>query len=304
MAANTSRNDAPSPVDQELSEIVGNSPAVEKLAVPAAFRVSAVPEGPRVVVFGSIHGDEPAGYCAIAELLRRFAAGDLQLLRGSLIMAAGNELALEQKVRQVERNLNRLFKKEPITAPTCYEEERVESLKGLLTGADYMMDLHATSQPTPPFIMCESHLISEAREMGFARIVTGWNELGDATLSGDTETYFNSVGGKGFTVECGQRDAAEGPAAGIDAVRRLLRHVGLLHYHAPPEAKPAVYKLVTSVKVDKKAFRYVQQFSSFHQLQRGDEIGREGDKLLRAPDECVLIMPSTSEYMLAHAGSE
>jgi hypothetical protein len=58
------------------------------------------------------------------------------------------------------------------------------------------------------------------------------------------------------------------------------------------------------VKVDKKAFRYVQQFSSFHQLQSGDEIGREGDKLLRAPDECVLIMPSTSEYMLAHAASE
>jgi succinylglutamate desuccinylase len=147
---------------------------VEKLEIPAAFRISASAPGPKAVIFGSIHGDEPAGYLAIKELLTHFASGTLELLRGSLTVAIGNELALERRVRQVEQNLNRLFVPNPPAAPTCYEERRAKALMPLLAGADYLMDLHATSQATPPFAMCEAHLLEEARAMGFARIVTGW----------------------------------------------------------------------------------------------------------------------------------
>jgi predicted deacylase len=59
---------ATSPADQQLTRIVGDSSAIQKLPVPAAFRISAVTEGPEVVIFGSIHGDEPAGFHAIKEL--------------------------------------------------------------------------------------------------------------------------------------------------------------------------------------------------------------------------------------------
>jgi succinylglutamate desuccinylase len=288
-----------SPVDRELSALIDTSSRVEKLPIPAAFRVVGKSEGLQVVIFGSIHGDEPAGYLAIKELLTQFASGELQLQRGFLTLAVGNELGLDRGVREVEHNLNRLFKPDLKSPPRCYEERRAEELKGLLEGAAYMLDLHATSEPTRPFIMCEAPVLEEAREMGFARIVMGWSDLGDETLGGDTESYFNSIGGKGFTLESGQRDAADGPVNAIDAARRFLSHTGLLAYEAGGDDRPAVYKLFTSIKVDEPTFRYSRPFSSFDELAEGELIGSDIGKVHHAPEECVVIMPSKKEFMLA-----
>jgi predicted deacylase len=97
----------------EVPALVAKAPIVEKLDTSAAYRITAQDELPRVVIFGSIHGDEPAGFEAIKALLVQFASGELQLERGSLTLAVGNEEALERRVRKVEKNLNRLFKLEP-----------------------------------------------------------------------------------------------------------------------------------------------------------------------------------------------
>jgi predicted deacylase len=293
----------PSPVDRELSALIADSPAIDKLGIPAAFRISAPVEGPRAVIFGSIHGDEPAGYLAIKELLAQFAGDRLHLQRGVLTLAVGNELALERRVRKVEHNLNRLFRLETNRVPVSYEERRAEELKGLLADTDYMMDLHATSEPTPPFLMCESHVLDEAREMGFARIVTGWRDLGDETLSGDTESYINAVGGKGFTVETGQRDSADSPIAAMDAARRFLQHLGMISHDTPEKPEPAVFKLFSSVRVDESSFRYTCAFRSFDQLEEGELIAYEGETPHRAPRGCVLIMPSRKQFMLARRES-
>ena len=294
----TSSTIGSSPVDRELSGLVRNASGVEKLSIPAAFRISSGEDGPHVVILGSVHGDEPAGYLAIRELLILFTSRGLRLECGSLTLAIGNELGLEQGKREVERNLNRLFKPELNSAPACYEERRAEELKSLFVDAAYMMDLHATSEPTPPFIMCEAPVLEEARSMGFARIVMGWSELGDQSLSGDTESYFNSIGGKGFTVESGQRNAADAPANAMDAARRFLRHTGLLAYDAPRH-ESAVYKLFTSVEVDESGFRYARPFGSFDELSESELIGSDGRKSEHAPCDCVLIMPSKKEFMLA-----
>ncbi|MDB6150140.1 MAG: succinylglutamate desuccinylase [Chthoniobacter sp.] len=293
----------PSLIDRELSGLVADAPQIEKLAVPAAFHISAALEGPKVVIFGSIHGDEPAGSLAVKELLTQFADCTLKLLRGSVILAVGNELALEQRVRKVERDLNRLFEFESIIEPSGYEERRAEELRDLLAGADYMMDLHATSKSSSPFLMCESHLLAEAQAMGFARIVTGWGELGEASLGGDTESYINQMGGKGFTVETGQRDDAEGCANALDAARRLLRHVSLLPYEAADVTAPAIYKLFASIKVEEATFKYRQPFGSFNPLVEGELIGCDANKEYRAPCDCVLVMPSNDEFMLARRRS-
>jgi hypothetical protein len=165
------------------------------------------------------------------------------------------------------------------------------------------MDLHATSQPTLPFVMCESRLLEEARALGFARIVTGWNELGDASLGGDTESYMNAIGGKGFTVETGQRDSVESPAVALDAARRFLRHVGMIPYETPTDAEPEAFELFASVHVHEATFSYTREFQSFDPLEEGELIGFEGDMRHCAPRDCVLIMPSAASFMLAERES-
>jgi succinylglutamate desuccinylase len=290
-------------IHQELSAVVGNAAGVERLEASGAFRIRSEAAGPSVVILGSIHGDEPSGYAAIKSLLAEFAAGRLQLERGSLTLVVGNELALERRVRKVEQDLNRLFKAEANPEPNGYEEHRAEVLKQLLSRAAYMMDLHATSQPTLPFLMCESHVLPEACEMGFPRIVIGWRELGNESLGGDTESYLNSIHGKGFTVEAGQRDSPDSAPAAVDAARRLLRHLRMVPYETPAEPKPLIYKFFASIDVDERTFSYHRKFHSFARLQAGELIGQERSQEHRAPRDCVLVMPSKKQFMLAEQQS-
>ena len=81
-----------SAVERELAALLADAPRVEKLGVAAAYRVSSAVEGPKAVIFGSIHGDEPAGSLAIKELLKQFATEDLRA-------------RLERRVTKVDRNL-------------------------------------------------------------------------------------------------------------------------------------------------------------------------------------------------------
>ena len=66
-----------------------------------------------------------------------------------------------------------------------------------------MLDLHATSLPSMPFLMCEEPVLPFARRLGISPIVLGWGSLGAGALFGDTETYVNAHGGRGMTVENG-----------------------------------------------------------------------------------------------------
>ncbi len=59
--------------------------------------------GPTVVILGGVHGNETCGVKALPAL------SQVSLQRGKLILLYGNPLAIEQNVRFVEYNLNRLF---------------------------------------------------------------------------------------------------------------------------------------------------------------------------------------------------
>src|SRR5262245_47197650 len=69
-------------------------------------------DGPRVVMFAGVHGDEVSGVHAIEKLFFDFFGGKRELSQGSLTLARVNEHALAAERRYVKHNVNRLFRED------------------------------------------------------------------------------------------------------------------------------------------------------------------------------------------------
>lgn len=284
------------PSDKELRDITRNSKAVEPLGISSAFRVRGQKPGPHSIILGAVHGDERCGYEAIRTLLAEFAQGTLVLGAGELLLVVGNEAALVQGVRFVERNLNRLFR--PPSGPaTCYEEQRATELMPLIRGSQFMLDLHATSMASPPFLMAEEGTLAQATRIGADRIVYGWSSLGSTVLSGDSESFAASCGCLGFTVENGQKDWEGGAKSAYEMSRRFLAFTEQLPLPAElrgPE-RSEVYRLFDVQIKQRDGFRYTRTFSSFDRVEAGEEIGRDEVERFVAPKTCFLVMPTAAE---------
>jgi succinylglutamate desuccinylase len=283
------------PAVLELDGIASGCPEVQILSIPGAYRVQSELPGVRLVISGIVHGHEPCGYFAIRRMLTELAAGDLKLQRGEVKFVIANPEAFSNGKRQIDHNLNRLFRDDLRFDETSVEHRRTKELADIYRGCDVLCDLHATTAPTVPFLMCERHLLNEARALGLSPIVIGWGELGDASVAGDTETFANASGGKGFTFECGQRDDVASYEVAYQTARRFLEHYGLVArstVQSPPQ--PKAYELFKVVTLREADFAYSKAFANFDELEAGAEIGRDKQGSILAPEKCVIVMPAAT----------
>lgn len=265
---------------------------------PGAFRIQGTLSGPRVCIFGGIHGHEPCGAVAIERLLEDIASGRIFITRGTLTLAVANIEGLKIGKRSIDHNLNRVFRDDLLLDTNSYEHRRVSELAPLLHETDYFLDLHATSAPTSPFLMCERPVLEEAKKLGFETIVVGWSELGDPSTAGDTETYANKHGAKSFTLECGQRDDIASFNVAYLAVLRLLKFTGLLSLEPTQTDNSKTSRVLSLFGVERKRgkdFVYTRNFCNFDRLRSGELIARDESGEYRAPRDCVLIMPASPE---------
>ena len=78
--------------------------------------------GPRMIVTGGIHGNEPAGLVAIRRVIDRLER-DRPAMTGSVVFLHGNLTAFEQQVRYVDLDLNRQWNTEGMSA--AFSEEAI-----------------------------------------------------------------------------------------------------------------------------------------------------------------------------------
>jgi len=115
--------------------------------------------GPIVAIVASLHGDEPAGMAAYAFLKRHFIDEENELSFGEIRLIKGNIEARKAGVRYFEYDLNRMFLEnyDDGVDQDCYEFKRVQEIKKMVEGADYIIDLHSMTSDGEPFaIMADS----------------------------------------------------------------------------------------------------------------------------------------------------
>jgi len=172
-------------------------------------------EGPTVVFFAGIHGNEAAGVNALIEVFEHLKTEDV---KGTIYGIKGNLKALETGQRYIDEDLNRVWTKNRLKDLDSkkhlnIEEQEQKDLFAILNdiistnlGPIYFIDFHTTSSQTLPFITINDALINRKFGKLFpVPIVLGIEEY----LEGPLLSYINELGYVSLGFESGQHDDVE-----------------------------------------------------------------------------------------------
>ena len=174
-------------------------------------------EGPVLIFFGSIHGNEQFGMAALCDVFEEFGNYHGKL-HGRAYAFTGNMRALKKGQRFMDTDLNRLWSDEQIEriqhdglngSAIRDELEQLELLDEISEvihrekGPFMFFDLHTTSASSSPFILINDTLINRYLADSFPhRIILGIEEY----LEGPLLSYINDQGFASLGFESGQHE--------------------------------------------------------------------------------------------------
>lgn len=124
-------------------------------------------DGPNVVILGGTHGDELTGIALVKRVMRALGISEApssesfeqDTVVGNLFLGFGNPEAIAQNMRYADQSrkqdLNRCFVSELLAQPPAEDFadlKRARELVPLFTETDLLIDIHATSEMSPPFV--------------------------------------------------------------------------------------------------------------------------------------------------------
>lgn len=258
--------------------------------------------GPRLLVFGAVHGDEVCGTLAIRRIVPEFESGSIKLLKGRVtFVPVCNPRAYAQNVRYTERNLNRNLL--PQAQPDCYEAVLGNLLCPLIQDCDVLLDIHSYHVGGPAFIFidpADAANIAFASSLGSDTVISNFADAiaktgrssGDAAAwSIGTTEYARMFGAMSVTLECGQHLAPEAPEIAYQAILGALRHLGMIAGNVATAAKPR-HVVVESVVYRDDAGDFARPWQHLDNIKAGTLIATRanGEKLV-APKDSVIILP-------------
>jgi succinylglutamate desuccinylase len=279
--------------------------------------------GPLIIIFGSLHGNEPAGVVAIKEvfkLLKRAPQHNPDFsYRGRLIGVRGNIQAIKAGKRFLEKDLNRQFTNDNIQRVRAIPLDELagedRELREIVDFVDHevynyhpeqiiILDLHTTTADGGIFSIATDYedSVTIARTM-HAPVVTGLL----AGIRGTTLHYFCrdhfpypivSV-----TFEAGQHEDPQSANRATAAIINLLRSVGsvrpndienkydqlLIDYS---KGLPTLAKLISvhTLKPDDQ-FEMMPGYQNFQPVKKGEVLATTRYGIITAPIDCLILMP-------------
>ncbi len=273
--------------------------------------------GPTVVCVAGLHGNEPAGVRAVQRVLSRLD-GKGSGLPGRLIGLAGNRKALAAGRRFLNRDLNRIWSSTSLDAArramTIDAEaaellelnDAVEEILEAARDRIFVLDLHTTSGPGPPFAVLDDSLTN--REIAFdfpVTLVLGLEE----ELSGTLASHFTARGVTVVGFEAGQHEDPESVQRAEAAIWIVLESCGVVAEPEWPEVSEARRLLrqergsaprVVEVRyrhpingVD--GFQMREGFESFQRIRSSEVLAASREGEVRALMDGRLLMPKYQE---------
>ena len=271
--------------------------------IPSVVRITEDARGPRVVLFGGVHGDELSGIHAVEKLFFDLFVGRRKLRHGSLTLARGNEQAFAVERRYVKHNLNRLFREEygPEIDRTSYEFKRAQELKTVLHDCDYFLDLHSAPIAQEPFMVAEESAVGFYSKLGIPRIMTGWSKFSSGAIGGDAENYANGHGAKSATLELGSHFDKRSNDVAYRTIVSLLSLLEMIEGAEQPAARPLeivdVYAVVTKEAHD---FSYAGTVDNFQRFASGQPFAFQNGRAITVSEDSYLLIPMKPEDTRIH----
>ncbi len=271
-------------------------------------------DGPTLLVVGSIHGNEPAGFLAsqrVVSLLADRAEG----LRGRVVFLVGNRRALADGMRYIDRDLNRAWTPDRIetlrSAGLGSDHEDLEQLElldeidGVLAaarGSVHLLDLHTTSGSGGAFSAVADSLANRAIALQIpVPLVLGLEEMVDGTL----HDYLGGRGALTLAFESGQHDEPRAVDRAEAAIWIMLSATGVAPEAGYPETSAARKLLQRDTRhlprVVEMRYRHPigpgdgfvmrSGYQNFQPIQLGETIADDHNGPVQVQEDARLLMP-------------
>jgi Succinylglutamate desuccinylase / Aspartoacylase family len=222
--------------------------------------------GPTIVVFAGIHGNEPSGIFALKEVF-----SDLEKLNprfeGLLIALAGNKPALESGKRYINHDLNRIWQAEQIDKikdnggddneirPDIEQQIElyayIENIFKQYKPPYYFIDLHTTSSQSVPFITINDTIRNRNFALHFpVPVILGIEEF----LPGTMLSYINELGPVAIGFEAGHHEELSSIENHISCLWISLANTGCMSKNDIPHYQQHFDKLKNQSADSNKVF--------------------------------------------------
>lgn len=274
-------------------------------------------EGPVLILFVGIHGNEPAGIHAVDQIAEILTDSDE--IKGSIYAITGNIEAVKLGVRFLDTDLNRLWERFDTNKDFSIQRsenrpaEYLESLeikqtidqiikKHSDTASEFVfIDLHTTSSQSSAFILLNDTLHNRelARNFPVPQIL-GIEE----NIQGTLLSYINNLGYKAIGFEAGAHQAEVSVIRTQAFLWLVLNRLGIyelsdeqIHRNEKllqtENGVPDTYYEIIHHKFvnDPLKFEMIEGFQNFDKIEKDAPLAYEYRELIKAPKSGRIFMP-------------
>ncbi len=273
-------------------------------------------QGPLLIVLGGIHGNESAGVEALMRVFEKLS-GINPSFQGYMVGLRGNLQALKARTRFMDVDLNRIWEESYIEKLKKNEKEKLlvedKELLQLVNTVEqytrnrkeddvYMIDLHTTSAPNGLFSIVTPHFNNN--ELASALHVPVVFGLAD-TLKCTTNTFMINRCIRGLAFEAGQHLDPNSIDLHEAAIWIMLEKIGCINATSIPQLDEYHERLINAAKnlphyvkviyrhsiSPDDAFHMYRGFTNFHQVYKGEPLGRDVNGEVICPFSGKILMP-------------
>lgn len=232
--------------------------------------------GPIVTIIGGTHGDEICWVQALDTI-----RDTLKVKKWKLYLIYGNIEAIEKNTRQIDLNLNRMYRDDSTfteSEKNTIEYRRSREIIPYLEQSDALLDLHSSpSIGSPAFIICEENCRDVIDRFPFETVCYGFTDM----EPGGTDGYMNSRGKIGICVECGNHLDATARDKALISITRFLEYFDMIDSNST-ESTPtkSIYTATLAYKTKTTSFKVVKKFSDFENITIWQLIGYDSDEAI------------------------
>lgn len=276
-----------------------------KRLLEGANEVRAFIDGPTVAVVGGVHGNEKTGVAVVESLRALFASRELVLRIGRVLLVIGNPRAVAEDRRYSAdgADLNRQFTDAALhEEPTTYEGNRAQLLAGELAHVNIAIDIHATSKPSAPFVICQRPPDAAGRRiirwLGVERLIADPQLVFGGGEPVTLDEYVTRHGGVGVCYETGF--AAD--MSRVDEVRgevlNVLMDLGMIEgWPTGRLVRKELFELTRAFRLTDRGFAWETDMGAFNfqPVESGQVIGWHGAEPEAADASGVIIFPKARD---------
>lgn len=249
-----------------------------------SFKVDSGLVGPKIVIFGAIHGNEPVGVEAIIAIQKELD----RIKKGEIIFILGNPPAYLQDVRFISSNLNRCFLN---NFPKDYEGYRANEITKFLKQykPDFLLDLHSVSLGDTKMEIYKNQksIIKELCNPNFMQVILSK----EAAKGSAIQLQFVPT----MAVECGNHKSKKGLSVGLLKIKQVLDYFEMVKFYVDKTTKVGevkIYELIAPI-IPLPNFRFISENIESELFVKKNEVyATSGTKHIKAKEDCYILMPS------------